>query len=92
MKCFGRTRALPPIGDLDVTAHEPVLSSNNNAFDLLAQTEAIRAMEGGGGQYMGMMSISITGAAGVAFQPGRTSFAVPFSAAIVHELGHNLSL
>ena len=36
------TRTLLSIGDLEVTAHEPVLSHRNNAFTLLVETEAIR--------------------------------------------------
>ena len=49
------TRTLLPIGDLEVTAHEPVLSSSNNTFALVRETEAIQAIEGGRGHYMGMM-------------------------------------
>ena len=86
------TRTLLPVGDLDVTAHEPVLSSSNDAFSLLHETGAIRAMEGGSGHYMGMMSGSVTGAPGVAHAPGRTSFSVPRGTVMAHELGHNMSL
>ena len=39
------TRTLLPIGDLEVTAHEPVLSSSRGVGDLLSRTVAIRAME-----------------------------------------------
>ena len=85
------TRTLLPISDLGVTAHEPVLSESNNVFELLAQTEAIRAMEGGAGHYMGMMS-PVTGAAGVAVRPGRWSFSVPSANVMAHELGHNMNL
>ena len=86
-------RTLLPIGDLKVTAHEPVLSTSNNAFDLLSQTSAIRAMEGGTGHYQGMMSPPVTGASGgLAPVPGRSSFSVPESWILAHELGHNLSL
>jgi len=86
------TRTLLPIGDLAVTAHEPVLSSSNNAHVLVAQTKAIRAMEGGTGHYMGLMSDPVTGASGVAFLGGRSSFSCPCAPVIAHELGHNLSL
>ena len=89
---FGETRTLLPIGDLVVTAHEPVVSSSNNAFALLDQTVAIRAMEGGAGHYKGMMSPPVAGAGGVAYTPGRSSFSQPFSRILAHELGHNLSL
>ena len=86
------TRTLLPVGDLKVTAHEPVLSSSNNAFTLRDDTEAIRVLEGGGGHYMGMMSEPVTVAAGVAFFRGRASFSIPSADVIAHELGHNLSL
>ena len=87
-------RTLLPVGDLDVTAHEPVLSSSNNAFDLLAQTEAIRVMEGGAGHYMGVLTGAVTGAGGVGHQPGRSTFVAsgPNWYPIAHELGHNMSL
>ena len=41
---------------------------------------------------MGTMAGPVTAAAGVAFVPGRSSFSVPDSAVIAHELGHNMSL
>ena len=85
-------RALLPVGALDVTAHEPVLSSSNDARRLLEETEAIRALEGGGGHYLGTMAGPVTGPSGVAFLPGRAGFSVPRSGTIAHELGHNLGL
>ncbi len=86
------TRTLLPVAGVNVTAHEPVLSSSNEAGELLSQTGAIRGMEGGRGHYMGMMSGPTTGAAGVAAIRGRTSFSRPFRSVIAHELGHNMSL
>ena len=86
------THVLLPVGDIDVTAHAPVASTSNNTLDLLAQTYAIRVLEGGGGHYMGMMSGSVTGAGGLAQQPGRSSFSQPHSGVVAHELGHNMSL
>ena len=86
------TRTLLPVGHLDVEAHEPVVSSSNNAFDLRASVQAIRAMEGGTGYYMGLMPRPVTGAAGVAFIATRVSFSIPFATTIAHELGHNMSL
>ena len=86
------TRTLLPVADLDVTAHEPVLSSSNSAFRLLDQTKAIRAMEGGTGHYKGMMSRPITDAGGIAELPGRSSFSTPRGSTLAHELGHNLNL
>ena len=85
-------RALLPVGVLDLTAHEPVLSSSNDAHRLLEETEAIRALEGGDGHYLGTMAGPVTGPSGVAFLPGRAGFSIPRSGTIAHELGHNLGL
>ena len=87
---FGRAPYLP-VGELDVRSHEPVLSSSNSAYDLLSQTRAIRAMEGGTGYYMGTMSRPVTGAAGVAQVGGKVSFSL-IPGPTAHELGHNFSL
>ena len=85
------TRTLLPVGELKVTAHEPVLSSSNDAYDLIDQTRAIRVMEGGTGYFMGMISSPVTGGvAGLA--AGLASFAVPSGGTIGHEFGHNFSL
>ena len=86
------TRTLLPVGDLDVKAHEPVISSSNNGYGLRANAQAIRAMEGGTGHYMGMMPEPVTGAAGVAFIASRVSFSIPSPTTIGHEFGHNMSL
>ena len=69
---LARARALLPVGTLDVTAHEPVLSSSNSTRRLLEETEAIRVMEGGSGHYMGTMAGPVTGArrGGVRPRPG----------------------
>ncbi len=48
------TRTLLPVGDLTVTAHAPVVSSSNEASNLIGQVQAIRAIEGGNGYYMGL--------------------------------------
>ena len=85
-------RALLPVGALEVTAHEPVLSSSNDARRLLEETEAIRALEGGGGHYLGTMAGPVVGPSGVAFLPGKAGFSIPQSGTIAHELGHNLGL
>ncbi len=86
------TRTLLPVGALAVKAHEPVLVSTNNAYDLYRATAAIRAMEGGRGHYMGMIAGRTSIARGLAAVPGRVSFSVPDSRIIAHEVGHNLSL
>jgi len=88
------TRTLMPVGSLDVTAHDPVLSSRNNANALLGETSAIRVMEGGSGFYMGTMSGRLGGSAGggLAHLGGRSSVSVPRGPTMAHELGHNLFL
>ena len=87
------TRTVLPVADLDVTAHEPVLTSSNDMFELLRETEAIRVMEAGSGYYMGVMSR--WPAAGVAHQGGRVSFSFLDNEGrgpVAHELGHNFDL
>ena len=86
------TRILLPVGELDVKAHERVLSSSNDAYAILRETRAIRVMEDGSGYYMGMMSSPATGAAGLGSLGGPVSFAGPGSSTIAHEFGHNMSL
>ena len=89
------TRTLLPIGDLEVTAHAPVLTSTS--YDewgpIFGQTEAIRAIEGGAGHYMGTMSRpGREGQAGAAQHPGRVFISRLNPTTMAHELGHNLSL
>ena len=90
---FADTRALLPIGNLAVTAHEPVLTSTNNARAVLNLTSVIRALEGGTGYYKGMMVRPLDGPVrGVAKLPGRSTFSLAESDVLAHELGHNLGL
>ena len=87
------TRTLLPVGDLDVTAHAPVLTSTNDIAALIEETEAIRALEGGSGHYMGVMSGQVAGRVrGIAAVPGRVSASIMDPVVMAHELGHNLSL
>ncbi len=83
---------LLPVGGLAVRAHEPVLSTTNDAGALLSQTVAIRAMEGGSGHYLGMMSRPTTGAHGLASRAARSTFSLPHPFVIGHELGHTFDL
>ena len=90
-----KTRTLLPIKDLEVAAHAPVMTSNSpdEFYSLFEETEAIRAMEGGSGHYMGTMSRpGRVGQAGLATIGGRVfiSRLNPFT--IAHELGHLMSL
>ncbi len=87
------TRALLPVGTIEVAAHEPVATSSNDGLDLLFQTHALWTMEGRKGHYKGMMSGPVGGGiGGVAFISGRTSFSRPLARIVAHELGHNLGL
>ena len=93
------TRTLLPVGDIAVTAHPPVVTSANNSDALLDEVTAIRALEGGTGYYMGALSGEATGAWGVAWIDGWTSYVrlgivdQPSEAlTIAHELGHSMSL
>ncbi len=87
------TRTLLPVGSLDLTVHDSVWTSSDDTFRLLSETALIRTMEGGSGHYMGTMPGRFSdGFAGRAFIGGRTSFAIPDSIVIAHELGHNMSL
>ena len=86
------TRTLLPVGDMVVTAHEPVLSSSNNGVSL-GEVEALRLLEGGDGHYLAMMSGEIsTSYGGWARLGGRVSWSRPEASTIAHELGHNMSL
>ena len=86
------TRTLLPVGDLTVTAHAPVVSSSNEASNLIGQVQAIQAIEGGSGYYMGLLSGEFSGAAGIGNLGRRTAYSVTSSSVIAHEFGHNLSL
>ena len=84
---------LLPVGGIDVTRHEPVVTSSNNLYSVHAETKAIRALERGGGHWMGMMSGPVTGGvSGLGSKPGRVTSSVPSAGVIAHELGHNMSL
>ena len=83
---------LLPVGDIEVTRHEPVVTSSNDMYSVHAETKAIRALEGGSGHWMGMMSGRITGAGGLGSKPGRVSTVRPSASVIAHELGHNMNL
>ena len=89
-----QTADLLPVGDMRVTSHASVVTSTDNPYALLNQTEAIRIMEGGTGHFMGLITGRGSGSlvTGVANLGGRASFARPQAGIIAHELGHNFSL
>lgn len=86
------TRVLLPVGGIEVTAHEPVVSSSNHSHDLADQAQAIRILEGGGGYYVATMSGETSGFSGVAALENWYNFSILDAAVIAHELGHNMSL
>ncbi len=87
------TRTLLPVGGFEVTAHAPVLSSSNAMSAVSRETRTIRALEGGSGHWMGMMSGPLAGpVGGLASRPGRVSASKPEGKVIAHELGHNMNL
>ena len=89
---FGDTHMLLPVGEMEVTVHESVVSSTNDIFTLLTEVTALRALEGGTRHYMGMI-MNPEGAGGVAHAGGGwTTVARPNARTMAHELGHNMSL
>ena len=87
------TRALLPIGGLEVAAHKPVLTSSNWGDDMISLLKVIRTMEGGTGHYHGLYAGNRPdGIGGQGAIPGRVGWSELSGAIIAHELGHNLSL
>ena len=91
---LGPTRTLLPIGAMDVDLHDPVMTSTNNGFTILRETEAMRVMEGTPGDWLAMIAPAPPfGLFGVANGIGSwTSFSVPVAWTVAHEFGHNLAL
>ena len=83
---------LLPVESMDLQVHDPVWTSVNYSGTLLGEVAAIRAMEGGTGYYMGLMSGPFDGPTGLATSPGREAFASSDPLTMAHELGHNFSL
>ena len=85
------TRDLLPVGSIEVAAHPPVVTDHMGSHIVLPQVEAIRAIEGGKGHYMGLASGSVTPVP-TARVGGRISVSNLLPETIAHELGHNMSL
>ncbi len=88
-------RNLLPVQDdtFRLTIHEPLLTSQNihpNNSRLTIELHAVRAMEGVGGHYMGIVSLATRG--GIADRPGFVSVSVLDAKTMAHELGHNFVL
>ena len=93
------TRNLLPVSGLTVHAHEPVLTSSNDSYALLAAVGAVRVMEGETGHYMATLSGEATGDWGLGWIPGWTSYVrlgtgdlAAEALTVAHELGHNMRL
>ncbi len=89
------TRDLLPIGEFDITLHSPVMTFAFGGFSVLQQVELIRRMESDGpGYWLGLQApVPNSGLLGVALGiPSWSSYSVPLSNTIAHELGHNLGL
>lgn len=91
---FQETRTLLPVGEVDLTVHEPVYTSTSSGFAIPDEVQALRAIEGGSGYYMALTSDvdRDRGVAGVALRSGWSAWSVFHGGVIAHELGHNLSL
>ena len=85
------TLTLLPVAAINVTAHEPVMSSSSSGSDVLREAEMIRVLEGGGGHYIGLMA-EFSDVGGIARLSGQSSASIPVGDVIAHELGHNMSL
>ena len=83
-------RLLLPIDDLDVTAHEPVLTLAGGVSELLLETAIIRIIEGRSGHYMGMMPRAPGERERSSFSPGRSSVSIAVPRLVASSLGVNM--
>ena len=94
---FRLTRDLLPVNDFQLNVAEPVWTSHDpETFnsEILNEIEAIRAMIGGTGYYMGVVGQANESVLtrGLAIGSGFSSMSILDGRVIAHELGHNLSL
>ena len=94
-----KTHTILPVGELDVNAHEPVLTSHNRARSLSREARAIWAMEGGAGHLLGMMTGQFSGIMANCSQNGRVVVSwidetrtQHMAGVLAHEFGHAMSL
>lgn len=78
-------RTLLPVGNFEVSVHEPVLYSPGN--DIRDMVQVIRVMDGGAGHFM-----AVTPDGGGSAFGNRVSFARADPYVMAHELGHNMNL
>ena len=90
-----------PVAALQVTAHAQVVAEVPDFSSIRRvlshahrSVQAIRALEGGGGHWMGLGRLQGGGGGigGIAVQGGWTSASAPEDWLIAHELGHNFGL
>ena len=90
---FRLTRDILPVGDFNLNIREPVWTSVeptfNNSNTTIRETTAIRAMDGAGGHYLGVLTDDVGGRADF---PGKISVSILTGPVIAHELGHNMNL
>ncbi len=92
---LAETRTLLPVGGWDIELHDPVVSSTDDGFAILLETEAIRLMEAESPRYWLSMLAPVVeyGLLGVALDiPSWSSFSLPLPATVAHELGHSMGL
>jgi len=90
---------LLPIGEFNVSAHEPILTSSNSVDDLILAATVVQVIESGTGHYMALLTGERRGANGIAEISGRASAVAVdvaredlYAYVIAHEIGHNFSL
>ena len=92
---FRDTRALLPIGEFDVALHDPVATSTTNGFQLMRDTEAIRAhgrpARGTGWPCCPLRRARDCSGSPTASARGR-AIRSRLSRTIAHEFGHNMNL
>jgi len=91
-RIFQRVHRLLPVGEVDVTVHESIVTTSNSAGHLLRETELVRVLEGGDGYYMGLFSHIRGGLIGVAYIGGWSFVTLARSFVLTHELGHAMNL
>ncbi len=93
-------RAVLPVGELDLTIHEPLAVAAapdpedvQDWIDILQDIALLRATEGGSGYWYGVVNRDGSeGINGVAAVEGRVGLGIPEEEVFAHEVGHNMSL
>ena len=98
---YSFARDVLPVSRARITVHAPVETSTRDAHQLMNETRAVRALEGGDGHYLGASKQFERHIKGLAELGGRISV-VEFSrpglgsrevpSTVAHELGHNFGL